>query len=268
MSNGTMRRTVLFATTGVAAVLMTVQVSLAGIADFEVFHIRNNDGSITAPWDGDIVITENSGGTGFSAVTPRSGQKVGFGTHAFDGKRINTIETASFDKVSGVSGIVPYLNMWVTDGANHAIISSENDYRGADFATRQEWKVFEYDAVVGLDWLFDAGVGGRVNQYLTLNGVNATLADLSDSIILSDPGAPYPGYVGTGAPRGGYSFNVIFGDTQANYVGSYEIENLSVVVDGTSYAAANAVPEPSTLAIWGVLGGLGLIAARRGRKTA
>jgi len=33
------------------------------------------------------------------------------------------------------------------------------------------------------------------------------------------------------------------------------------------YATANAaVPEPSTLAIWGILGGLGMIAARRRRK--
>ena len=36
--------------------------------------------------------------------------------------------------------------------------------------------------------------------------------------------------------------------------------------DGFSVQVGADVPEPSTLAIWGILGGLGLIAARRRRK--
>ena len=64
---------------------------------------------------------------------------------------------------------------------------------------------------------------------------------------------------------------MIFGDTQANFVGSYEIEDLGVTVDGETYvagAAAEVVPEPSMLAIWGMLAGLGTIVALRFRKTA
>lgn len=141
------------------AVLLASGVAGAIPIDFEGFYIRNNDGSITAPWDADMSIIENAAGDGFSASTPRSGQKVGYGTSAFDGMQINPFDTVDFTKLSGKDGIVPYLNMWVTDGTHYAIISSENDYRGTDFQARQEWKIFEYDTMAGLDWLFDSGTG-------------------------------------------------------------------------------------------------------------
>jgi hypothetical protein len=239
--------------TVLTGVLMAGSLASATNVDFETFNIRNNNSTITAPWDSDMSIVENVNGDGFSAATPRSGQKVGYGTHAFDNVQINKIQSVNFTKISGKAGIVPYLNMWVTDGTNYAIISSENDYRGTDFAARQEWKVFEYNTTAGLSWLFDSGTGARdTAQYLTKNGVRVTLDEISNNIKLVSPAAPFPAYAGTGAPRAGYGFNVIFGDTQSNFIGSYALEDLSVTVDGVTY---NAVPEPLTLALLG-LGGL------------
>lgn len=211
--------------------------------DFEPFFIRNHNSTISAPWDGDLVITENAAGDGFSATTPRSGQKVGYGTNFFDGLPINTIESVNWVQLAGLVGKYSYLNIWVTDGTNYAIIASEDDYRGEVFATRQEWKVHETDFGPGaLDWLCESGSGSGTRGpvgHLRCGGVNATLADIPSNVtILSPPYFPWP-KVGTGAPRGGYGFNLIFGDTQANFIGSYWLENLTITVDGVMYFAGN-----------------------------
>ncbi|MBU1823038.1 MAG: hypothetical protein KKG00_16240, partial [Bacteroidetes bacterium] len=154
------------------------------------------------------------------------------------------LATVNWDRVSGMSNgtIVSYLNIWVTDGTNYAIIASENDYRGTNFATRQEWKVFEYSGT-NLSWLFDSGIGARDGaRYLTLNGVRVTLSQLSDNITIMDPGSPYPAYVGSGAPRGGFGFNLIWGDTQSNFTAGTipnQLENLSITINGSTYQAVN-----------------------------
>lgn len=208
--------------------------------DFIAFYIRNHNpnGTITPPWDPDMSIVENVAGNGFAAMTPQGGQKVGYGTTAFDGEQVNQLNSVDWTKISGKDGLVAYLNLWVTDGTHYAIIASENDYRGTDFGTRQEWKVFETD-FSHLDWLFASGTGGRDGaDYLTLNGTRVTLSQLANNIVLMDPGS-YPSPIGTGAPRGGYGFNIIFGDTQANFVGSYELANVVVTIGGTAYPAVN-----------------------------
>ena len=119
------------------------QTAQAATVDFHAFNIRNNNGTITAPWDSDMTITENAAGDGFSAMTPRSGQKVGYGTDAFDGLQLNKLTTVTWDKVSGAAN-VSYLNFWVTDGTNYATISSEKDYRGTDCATLEQWKASQF----------------------------------------------------------------------------------------------------------------------------
>ena len=209
--------------------------------NFEPFYIRNNNSSITPPWDSDMSIIENVEGDGFTAVTPRGGQKVGYGTSFFDTRSVTTLQTVNWDKISGKAGLVSYLNIWVTDGTNYAVIASENDYRNQDFAIRQEWKVFEYDTSVALDWLCASGAGARDgSQYLTCGGSRVTLADLGANIkILSPSFTVPPSYVGTGAPRAGYGFNLIFGDTQENFIGSYSLENISVTFGGVTYHPTN-----------------------------
>jgi hypothetical protein len=214
--------------------------------DFTAYYIRNSNSTvnrISPPWDSDIVLSENAGGDGFTYGTPRGGQKVGYGTKFFDGIKINTIETVNWSLIFGNSGIVPYLNIWVTDGnGNYAVIASENNYQGTNFATRQEWKIFEYGpSTSNFNWLFAAGTGGRdAAQYLTLNGSRVTLSQLGDNIIVGDPGVYPSPNVGTGAPRGGFGFNLIWGDTQANFAQKNgQIGNLSVKVAGVTHVALN-----------------------------
>lgn len=250
----------------------------ATVINFDTFKIRNANGQgltpveqISAPFDGDLSIVENAAGNGFAAETPRAGQKVGYGTDFFNGTKLNSFQTVNWDKVDGSNtAAIPFLNFWVTNGVNYAIIAVGDDYRGADFqdknATPPTWKVFEFDTnEAGLNWMFGgSGATTRVSQRLLLDGEEISLAEFSDDVVLFE-GAPFGSTgVGTGAPQGGFGFNVIFGDTQDNYIGAYEIENLTVTVDGQLFAAG--VPEPGTLALFGLgLVGFGMI-RRRTRK--
>ncbi len=267
---------------GLAFALLVGSVAQAATVDFETFNIRNaNSGSpnpLNGPaWDTTLIINENAAEDGFYAETFSGGQKVGYGTNAFDGCQLNDIESVDWTKVSSTAGAAhPYLNIWVTDNAgNYAVISSENAYMGEAFGTRTQWKIFEYggtnytDPIVGneFDWLFDAGLGGRSgSQYLTLNGSNASFNDISDNIVIfAGPVGPTAG-VGSGAPRGGYGFNLIYGDTQNNFTDSYAIKDLTVDKNGVTYAAGAPVPEPATISL--MLMGLGGLVARQRRKKA
>ena len=227
----------------------------ATVIEFEAFKIRNNDGSIDAPWDANLTIVENADGDGFSGMTPLAGQKIGYGSSAFDGMQANLLDSINFLIDPGsVAGKIPYLNLWLTDGINYAILALGGDFRGNDLNNAtQNWLLYEYytDASVsGIEWLF--GAGYSLNGHEVKDGANnpLKLADLSDSIVLADPGNPYPGYVGTGAPRGGFGLNIIFGDTQANYLGGMAISDLTIGFDGKTYEAGNAVPEPGAFALF------------------
>lgn len=248
----------------------TALAATAPAVDFDTFYIRNNGGGTSAPWDSDMMVQENAAQDGFSAATPRGGQKVGYGSAFLDGLAVNQLESVSFTNTSPRrldrngqptgSQLQPYLNLWVTDGSNFAVIASENDYNGTDFANRQEWKVFEYDNSVALDWLFDAGTGGRDgSQYLTLNGTRITLDQLGDDIEFVTP-ITTPVGAGSGAPIRGNGFNLIFGDTQTNFIGNMQISDLTVTYDGVT----TVVPEPAGAALLALTG----LACLRRRRSA
>ena len=211
--------------------------------NFFTFYIRNNNGTIAPPWDTDMVLSENAAGDGYTFATPRGGQKVGYGTTFFDGIQLNTLESVNWTAVSGMNGgIITYLNIWVTDGAgNYAVIASENQYPGTNFLTRTEWKVFEFGPTTNLDWLFSTGSATRVNQYILRNGVNATLADFGNNIVIGSPTNFGLVGIGTGAPRGGFGLNLIWGDTQSNFTQPVigQIANLTIKVAGLTFNASN-----------------------------
>lgn len=253
--------------TAAVAVALTAS-SFAITADFEAFNIRNNNGdggTIVAPWDGDMSIVENAAGDGFSAMTPRAGQKVGYGTSALDGLQVNKLQSVNFTKVSGALGKLPYLNLWVKDTVTelYGIIALGGDFRGVDFASgMQDWLLYEYDTTVGnIDWLFDGGASSLVGHGIRHDGTQINLSELSNDLIFADPGSPYPNGVGTGAPRGGHGLNIIFGDTQANYVGEMEIKDLTFTYDGNEYRAG--VPDTGSTAALLVLGFAALVGYRR-----
>jgi len=214
--------------------------------DFKTFNIRNINSSIIAPWDADVILSENAEGDGFTFATPRGGQKVGYGTVFFDGVKVNTLQSVNWNwlSVPANNGIIPYLNIWVTDGqGNYAVLSSENNYRGTNFGTRREWKIFEYGvSKTDFSWLFDGRPASRdAAQYLVLNGQRVTLSEISDRILIGDPKFyPFPN-VGTGAPRGGYGLNLIWGDTQKNFVvpNGLQIGGLTVKAAGVNHTAIN-----------------------------
>jgi hypothetical protein len=249
--------------------LLTAGAAQAVVVDFDDFYIRNSNSTIDAPWDSDLYVLENTEQDGFVASTPQGGQKVGYGTSAFHGFQLNDLQEVDWEKLSGPANLTAYLNIWVTDGTNYAVIASENDYRGENLSTYNEWKIFEYGPGSDFDWLFDSGDGTRSAQYLLRDGVNATLADLSDDIVVfAGPVGPTAG-VGTGAPRAGYGFNIIWGDTAANFtIGNpYEVDDVVVKWDNLNYEAGDPnapIPEPATMTLLG-LGLAGLIARSRKR---
>ncbi len=263
------------------ALLVGGAAQAAQIVDFEASNIRNNNSlplpdRINSPWDADLYVQENGDEDGFVASTPQGGQKVGYGTSAFDGFQINDLNMVDWDKLSGPANLTAYLNIWVTDGTNYAIIASENNYRGEDFLSSPpvipwtEWKVFEFNNS-DLSWLFDSGTGTQGasapnSQYLLRDGNRISLDMISDDVVVF-AGMPFGSTgVGSGAPQGGFGFNIIWGDTAANFTNGnpYEVDNVTVQWNGNDYAAGAVVPIPAAAPL-GLLGmGLiGLISRRR-----
>lgn len=215
-----------------------------------------------------MIVAENAAGDGFSAQTPVGGQKVGYGTSVFNGLQANKLDSVNYQIASGsLANRNPYINLWVSDGTHFAILALGGEYRGMDFdTTTLGWTLYEYNTAGNTSWLFkNSAISVGSSSHLINDPVDGfTLSDVQDSITIVSPSSPYPSYVGTGAPREGYGFNILFGDTAANYVGAMSISELSVTYDGVVYNAGNVPDAGSSMVLLGIaVAGLGALARRR-----
>lgn len=203
-------------------------------------------------------------------VIDDAGDKAALGSNDINGSTLGSISSVKIDRLDDRTrfpagsgpATAPYLNFWITDGlGNYAVVANAPsnpafqslynngyDLSFADLANKVA-KIFENDD----------------KSWLPNNGVGLTFADLAGFVIqapsVAELNIGWAG-LGTGAPRElgtnvAYGVNWVFGDTLANYVSGdagYLVEN----------AAVTAVPEPGTLALFGLgLAGLGLLRRRK-----
>lgn len=243
----------------------------AAVIDFEAFSIR---GGGTA--------TELPGQDGVEFVTAVGGDKAGYGTSYFNGMDFGDLTSISFDVENAPGPWMPYINIWITDGAgNYAIIANEpsnlplsayydyssggkqyidpnelgdeNPTISVNFAA-MDYKIYETTST---------GVGSNLGW---LGGDNSiTYAELvTGGWAIANPTT----WGGTGAPKGGHGFNLVYGDTLSNYVSGADGYIISNVTINGNLEAGAVVPIPAAAPL-GLLG-MGLIGliSRHRKKSA
>lgn len=245
---------------GTAVILTAMQPAHAGFVDF---IIRSTP-----------VINDLGGGV-TEFIIAGGGQKAAQGSNDIDGSTLGSITGLRIDRLDDRTRftpgtgpyVAPYLNFWITDGTNYAVVANEPSnpaffplYSGGydlDFGDLSD-KVAKIYEKTDKSWLPN-------------NGVGLTFADLAGFVIqapsIAELTAGWAG-LGSGAPRElgtnmAYGVNWVFGDTLSNYVSGDD----GYIVAGARVAAAQ-VPEPGVLGLFclGLLG-MGVTARRRKAKS-
>ncbi|MEO8443624.1 MAG: VPLPA-CTERM sorting domain-containing protein [Gammaproteobacteria bacterium] len=260
MKPNNIRAITLAVVSGFAAVMASGPASAA----FTSFVIRNS----TSPPTG-VAPTINTSVTQTEFVITIGGQKAGFGSNEANGVTLGDITNLYIDRIddrtrfTAGSGpyVAPYLNLWITDGTNFAVVANEpsdgnfqplysNGYNLSftDLSDKQA-KIFE----------------NADKSWLPSNGIGLTFADLAGFQILAPTVAQLTvGWagLGSGAPREigtnvAYGVNWVFGDTLANYVS----DNTGYIVGND--ASISVVPVPAAVWLFGSALGLLGVAKRR-----
>jgi len=201
--------------------------------------------------------TFSVGATETSFVTDVGGEKVGFGSNDINGTTLGNIAELKIDRLDDATrftagsgpAVAPYLNFWITDGTNYAVVANEpsnpafqplyNNGYDLTFADLSD-KVAKIYEITDKSWLPNSGIG-------------LTFADLAGFTIQAptvlELTTGWAG-LGTGAPRElgtnvAYGVNWVFGDTLANY----QSDGLGYLVGND--ASVSTVPLPSTAWLFG-----------------
>lgn len=261
-----------------ASILCLLVATSAAQAGFTDFVIR--EGSMNPPT---IQANTDYVPDGLEFIIYEGGQKAALGSDDINGFTIGDItklaitrydDTTRFSAGSGPA-VAPYFNIWVTDGlGNYAVIANEPSNPAfqplfVDNMDGSKSYNLSYDDLAGTAAKVyetpGAGAGTSwVHNYVGSAGP-LTFADVAD-LVIEAPDAAYimnaANAVGSGAPDElgtyeAYGFNWVFGDTLSNYVSGQE----GYVVSG----AMAAVPEPSSIALVGMVG-LAAVAMYRRRR--
>lgn len=239
-----------------ALLLCTATTSDAGFVSFVI-----REGANGAP-------TILSSGAQTEFVISESGQKAALGSSDIDGTRLGDIDHISIERLNTVGApgsgpaVAPYLNIWITDGTNFAVLANEPsnsafqplydngyDLSFADLSDKVA-KVYEHSSAF----------------ILPTSGPTFTFADFANYTIAAPNDVTNWAGLGTGAPivlsgrstNQSYGVNWVFGDTIANYISGdpgYRVQNASV---------SSTVPEPSSFII--ACCGLAFAVVRRRRR--
>ncbi len=260
----------LLVASGLAVAALTADASA-----FTSFVIRNGAGNVPPQ-----ILPNNvyvPGATEF--VISAGSMKAGWGSSSVDGSTLGSISNLSItrhdDSTRFTAGsgpaVAPYFNIWITDGANYAVVANEpSNGSFAAFRTPTVNGGFTYsfsinDIANEPAKIFETINGGTNNTWvhaaLSMTGQPLTFANLLGFTVQA-PSASYitagGNGVGGGAPRElgtnvAYGVNWIFGDTLSNYVSGAE-----------GYVVSNPglVPTPGAAALFG-LGGIAALRRRR-----
>lgn len=203
---------------------------------------------------------------------PLAGQKVGYGTSQFDGQPLSAIGSMTYSPTDPGPGLTPYTNVWVTDGTHYAAITpfdhsagDETEVLGKPWSSLNvkiaETVLTTTGVNVGaMDWLYPGAMVNNTGSRILENssGTPLTFADLASNLTVQSPDFSTYLIAGTGAARGGFGLNLIFGDTSSNY-------NAALPYIVSDVTATAATPEPASIGLL-AMGAVGLMARRRRRS--
>ena len=188
-----------------------------------------------------------------------AGDKAAFGSSDIDGSKLGDLQSVSIirwdDETRFAAGsgpaVAPYLNFWITDGVNFAVVANEPSNPDFQALYSDGYSLSFADLADKPAKIFE----NADTSWLPNGGMNLTFADLANFTIMAPTAAQQTwAGLGTGAPRvlgtnQAYGVNWVFGDTLSNYVSGAE----GYVVSGAR-VAATAAPEPSMLLLVGAAG--------------